>query len=73
MDSYMEQHLGQLLGWTVAGLAIDDDDEFEDMFGIVFTKKGEDKKMVAWIFCDEEGNGPGHLDIEPLDEEDIKD
>lgn len=23
----------------------------------------EGKTMVAWILCDPEGNGPGHLDI----------
>ena len=49
----------KLVGKTLTGVCIDRSDRgIEPVIGLVF---GE---TVAWILCDEEGNGPGVLDIE---------
>ena len=50
-----------LVGKTLTGVCVDRSDRgIEPVIGLVF---GE---TVAWIMCDEEGNGPGVLDIEEL-------
>lgn len=50
-----------LVGKTLTGVCVDRSDlGIEPVIGLVF---GE---TVAWILCDEEGNGPGVLDIEGL-------
>jgi len=54
-NEYMKKHLSQLIGKTVIAVVPDDD---EEMWALVFTDK-----TSAWILRDEEGNGPGHLDI----------
>lgn len=47
-----------LVGRTLTGVCVDRSDSgIEPVIGLVF---GE---TVAWILCDEEGNGPGVLDI----------
>lgn len=49
----------KLVGKTLTGVCVDRSDRgIEPVIGLVF---GE---TVAWIMCDEEGNGPGVLDIE---------
>ena len=51
----------KLVGKTLTGVCVDRSDPgIEPVIGLVF---GE---MIAWILCDEEGNGPGVLDIEDL-------
>lgn len=48
-----------LVGKTLTGVCVNRSDRgIEPVIGLVF---GE---TVAWILCDEEGNGPGVLDIE---------
>ena len=57
------EHLSQVVGRTVAGIAVDSDSEAdfgEPCHGLRF---GDG--TVAWIMRDAEGNGPGFLDIEP--------
>ena len=50
-----------LVGKTLTGVCVDRSDPgIEPVIGLVF---GE---TVAWILFDEEGNGPGVLDIERL-------
>ena len=50
-----------LVGKTLTGVCLDRSDlGIEPVIGLVFGK------TVAWILCDEEGNGPGVLDIERL-------
>ena len=50
-----------LVGKTLTGVCVDRSDSgIEPVIGPVF---GE---TVAWVLCDEEGNGPGVLDIERL-------
>ena len=48
-----------LVGKTLTGVCVDrSDSDIEPVIGLVF---GD---TVVWILCDEEGNGPGVLDIE---------
>ena len=50
-----------LVGKTLTSVCVNrSDPSIEPVIGLVF---GE---TVAWILCDEEGNGPGVLDIEML-------
>jgi hypothetical protein len=61
-DAYAK-HYGQLIGWKVVGIAVDNNDENEPegWYGLELTK-GKQKK-IAWVLCDPEGNGSGFLDI----------
>jgi len=61
---YYEKHYGQLLGFTVEGIGLDDSDDCMEPTFCLILKKG-DKAFHAFISCDEEGNGPGFLHIEP--------
>jgi|TARA_B110000908_G_C9847397_1_gene268383 hypothetical protein len=62
-DAWIEKHYGQLVGWKVNQIAIDDSESNgEPWIGLVLSKGGF--KKIAWVLCDSEGNGAGHLDIE---------
>jgi hypothetical protein len=59
---FIEKYLSQLKNKKVVGLALDtlSEAEFgEPVYGLQF-----DDGTIAWILCDPEGNGPGHLAIE---------
>lgn len=59
---YLE-HYGQLVGFTVKEIGIDESDaDIGPMFALVL-EKGK-QKIHAFISQDEEGNGPGFLEIE---------
>ena len=63
-NEFWEEHYGQLVGWTVSGVAnrAKDPDLFpEGLWGLTLTN-GEQKK-VAWVLRDPEGNGGGFLEI----------
>ena len=60
-DGYFEKHYGQLVGYKVTQIALDDSDTNEEWLGLVLTRGGF--KKVAWILRDPEGNGAGFLDI----------
>ena len=51
---YCAKECEQLVGKKVTAVVIDKDHEF---MGLKIGKK------IAWVLCDPEGNGPGHLDI----------
>ncbi len=53
------KYYGQLVGKTVKRVATSTR-EHEVFFGLVF-----DDETTVWISRDEEGNGPGFLDIQP--------
>ena len=55
----MKKHLGQLVGRNVTGLVIDTSHDMGSIWGLQF-----DNGLVAFILCDPEGNGPGHLEIQ---------
>lgn len=58
-QDYTAEHLHQLVGKKVTGIAKDEDGgEFDTAYGLMF-----DDGTIAWIMCDPEGNGPGWLDI----------
>ena len=59
---WITKHYGQIVGYKITGMAIDDsDNSSEPWIGLVL-EKGHQKKL-AWILMDPEGNGVGHLDI----------
>ena len=70
MKDWTGEHLSQLVGMTVKAIGFDpvtpeSEYRYEDEYCL--TLEGEDGKVTqAWIMCDPEGNGPGHLDIQPL-------
>lgn len=55
-------YLAPLVGYTVDGLAFAPADEFGDEFFGLTLVKGKERK-VLWILADEEGNGPGAVEI----------
>lgn len=57
-EDFMVKHYSQLLGKTVQNLLVDNLADNGPCFGLKFTDGTK-----AWIMCDPEGNGPGHLDI----------
>lgn len=50
-------HLKQLIGKGVVSLVASNHDD-SGIYGLKFHDG-----TIAWILCDPEGNGPGHLDI----------
>ena len=64
-DTYMHQHLNQLVGWTVDHVVtVRSSDGDEPMYGLVFTHPDNKKhQLFAVIECGHEGNGPGFLSI----------
>lgn len=65
---FMEQHLGQLMHATIVGIARDhDEEEGKVFFGLVVELDNRTRRKIAWIQCDPEGNGPGHLNIEDVE------
>ena len=54
----MSKYLNQLTGKTIKRV-VKDSSEPKTVYGLEFTDGS-----VAWILCDPEGNGPGHLEIE---------
>ena len=55
-------HYGKLTGKLVKTIVTDGGSEGQECFGLKFTDG-----TIAWIMCDPEGNGPGFLDIQPLE------
>ena len=55
---YMVEHLSQLVGKTVTKV-VKDGEGYDAFWGLKF-----DDGTVAFILCDPEGNGPGHLEIQ---------
>lgn len=64
----------ELLGFTIVQ-AVTTPDEEDGAFGFVALKNEVDEngkpvktiKKIVWIDCDEEGNGPGFLNINEVD------
>ena len=64
--AFWEKHLGQLIGWKITKVTLDDSDyalelDPEGTYGLVL-QKGSSLK-IAWVMRDPEGNGGGCLDI----------
>ena len=56
-------HLSKLNGKTVKAIVTDGGNQgIGECFGLHFSDG-----TIAWIMCDPEGNGPGFLDIQPLE------
>ena len=58
-----EQINTRLAGGTIENAAITpDEDDYDQRFGLVINVNGE--RLIAWVDCDAESNGPGWLAIE---------
>lgn len=58
---HMERY-DALVGKKLTGMCVDNSDPgIEPVVGLKFGK------TIAWILCDEEGNGPGCLDLQVLE------
>lgn len=57
-QQFYVDHYGKLIGKTVKSIGLDDSDG-DSIFALKFTDG-----TLAFILCDEEGNGAGFLDIE---------
>jgi hypothetical protein len=55
---FIEKYLSQLVGKKVTGHLRVTEHFGGPLYGLRF-----DDGTIAWILCDPEGNGPGHLDI----------
>ena len=62
---FYTRKLAPLLDSKVTSIIKDGENEF---FGLQFTTK-EGKRMNLWILRDDEGNGPGYIDLEADDQE----
>ena len=60
-ENFYIKKLEPFVGYKLAGFALDDSDPHEEYFGLIL-QKGKDKRIV-WILRDDEGNGPGSIDI----------
>ena len=61
-------YFGQLQGWIIKGITVDPSDpSIGPVWGLRLAHPDRPERKIAWILCDPEGNGPGHLDI--VDEE----
>jgi len=58
-DKVMTTHLGQLIGHKVTGIVKSPSSWSDPFWGLKF-----DDGTIAFILCDPEGNGPGHLEIQ---------
>jgi hypothetical protein len=61
-NEWIEKHYGQLVGYKITSIAVDDHDSTEEPWIGLVVEKGKTKK-IAWVLMDPEGNGSGHLDI----------
>lgn len=61
MEPYLIKHLSPLLGRKITGLIEDNSDKTTDPFPGFRLDNG----TLVFVSCDPEGNGPGHLMIEP--------
>lgn len=58
MTNYEVENAKQLVGFKIAGVIFN----VGGSFGLRCTKGSQE--LLAWVDCDPEGNGPGHLNIE---------
>ena len=60
-EDYMHKYLQPLVGMRVTNIAKDKD---QGEYSLRLENKRTGAVCYAWIMCDEEGNGPGHLDLD---------
>jgi hypothetical protein len=58
---FQADRLSQFIGWKVEDVTVDQDGE---MFGLILSK-GK-MRTVIWILQDDEGNGPGSIEIQKI-------
>ena len=63
-EDYMHKHLQPLVGMRVTNIVLDQD-KGEYALRLESAEIPVSRAVCyAWIMCDEEGNGPGHLDLD---------
>jgi hypothetical protein len=67
-DYCTNQIADHLVGGTITGAIQSSSDEWGDGFFGFRVKKG-DKELAVWVQQDAEGNGPGWVSIEPMEEQ----
>ena len=70
-ERYVGDLVEPLVGGTITGVVMEPDDEANEGFGEVAygleVKCADGMTRIAWVLMDEEGNGPGALDIEDVE------
>ena len=61
MDSWLERYYHPLVGYTISDITLTPDDEGDQWATLTLTKGAKTIKVEVWR--DEEGNGPGVLQI----------
>jgi hypothetical protein len=66
-DPYLQEYL-KLRGKILVDVVKDEDGiDGQPVYGLVFKSGIKDRKpSVAWVYRDEEGNGPGFLNIQEV-------
>lgn len=66
MTQFRIDQLQRLIGFEIVGVDYDPSDpSMEPIVGLRL-KLHRDKEVTLWILADDEGNGPGSFDIQPL-------
>jgi len=67
-DPYLNEY-NQLKGKVLVDVVCDEEGiDGQPLYGLVFKSHPKDRKpSVAWVYRDEEGNGPGFLNIQQVD------
>ena len=60
VDAHYERHYLRLVGKTILAVVKDPTHDMGTVFGLQL-----DSGETVWILCDPEGNGPGHLELQP--------
>jgi hypothetical protein len=60
---WITKHYGPLVGGKIVGIVYDTQEFGEPVVGLKVERDGH--KTTAWILRDPEGNGPGHMEIDP--------
>lgn len=64
-DFYLEK-LTRVVGAKVTGLVRSGKDDGLDEFYGLSLVADDGQKFTLWLLCDDEGNGPGSFDLEPM-------
>ena len=60
----LQQIRTTILGGKITGLISSKSPDTGDGFGFQ-VRRPDGRRFAEWVDCDPEGNGPGHLNIEP--------
>ena len=61
-QTHNTKHLHKLVGNVISGTVIDK----EGFFGLELWNPRTNKRLALWLLRDEEANGPGSFNIQPI-------